>query len=71
MAEVIREHDVHSDSGANGMALLIGVLLAVVLFLFLFYNFGRGLIGGTGTGTDTMTPQINVPERVNVDVNQK
>lgn len=69
MTEVIREHDVHSGSGSNGMALIIGVLLAVILFLFLFYNFGQGLM--SGGGTDTATPQINVPERINVDVNQK
>lgn len=66
MAEVIHEH----TDGGNSMGVMIGVLLAVVLILFMFFYFGRGLLGGGGVGTGTGTPQINVPDKMDVNVNQ-
>jgi hypothetical protein len=66
MVEVIHEHDTHRDSG-NGLSVMVGVLMAIALIFFLFYYFGRGFIGGTGSNQ----PQINIPDKVNVDVNQK
>ncbi len=67
MVEVIHEHDAPADNGGNSLGAMLGVLLAVALILFLFYYFGRGLINGGGT---TTTPQINVPGKINVDVNK-
>lgn len=64
MVEVIREHDVHHGDSGSGITTLAGIILVLAVVLFLFYYFGRGLFTG---GT---TPQISVPERVNVDVNQ-
>ena len=69
MVEVVHEHDTHSaDSGANSMILLIGILLAVAVLLFFFFGAGRGLLN---SGTGVTTPQVNIPDKVNVDVNSK
>lgn len=65
MVEVIREHDVHHSDSGSGISTLVGIILVLAVVLFLFYYFGRGLFTG-----GTTTPQINVPDRVNVDVNQ-
>ena len=67
MVEVIHEHDGGSGSG-SGVGIMMGVILAVIVVLFLFYYFGRGLING---GPTTGQPQIDIPDRVNVNVNQK
>lgn len=69
MVEVIHEHDTHrADNTSGSLVLLIGILLAVAIFLLFFYGIGRGMLN---SGTGVNTPQINVPERVNVDVNNK
>lgn len=68
MVEVIHEHETSADNGGNSLGAIFGVLLAVALILFLFYYFGRGFITGGG---GTTTPQINVPGRFDVNVNQK
>jgi hypothetical protein len=65
MVEVIHEHD--SDSGSNGIVMLIGILVIVGIFIFFFYFFGRNIMGGFNAGT----PQINIPDKVDVNVNQK
>ena len=62
MVEVIHEHDTNTG---NGMGVIVGVLIAIALIFFLFYYFGRGLIGSSNQ------PQINIPDKVNVDINQK
>ncbi len=67
MVEVIHEHESTSDNGGNSMGAMFGILLAVALILFLFYYFGRGLINGGGT----TTPSVNIPDRVDVNVNRK
>lgn len=66
MTEVIHEHT--TDSG-NSMGVMVGVLLAIVLILFLFFYFGRGLFSGAGN-TGTTTPQINVPNKMDINVKQ-
>jgi hypothetical protein len=67
MVEVIHEHEGTSDNSGSSMDAMVGVLLAVVLILFLFYYFGRGLISEGGT----TTPQVNIPDKVDVNVNRK
>jgi small neutral amino acid transporter SnatA (MarC family) len=47
--------------------MMFGILIAVALVLFLFYFFGRGLL----QGTQSQVPQVNIPDHVNVDINQQ
>ncbi len=63
MVEVIHEHD--ASSGSNNMGLVFGLIFAVALVFFLFYVFGRGFLNG-----GNMQPQVNIPDKINVDVKQ-
>lgn len=55
------------DNPGNGMGFLLGVIL-LVLVLFLFFWYGLPAIRGMmGSGT----PQINVPNKIDVNVNKK
>jgi hypothetical protein len=52
-----------SDTGSNGLGLVLGVILVLaVLFLFFVYGLPR-LTGGAGSGTGA---QVNLPSTVNV-----
>lgn len=54
-------------SGGDGMGFLMGaIVLIVVVFLFILY----GLPALRGAGTVNTTPQINVPDSVDVNLNQ-
>ena len=63
MVEVIHEHG--TDSGGNSIATVFGIILAIALIFFLFYYFGRGFLNSGVT-----QPQINVPDKVDVNVQQ-
>jgi hypothetical protein len=67
MVEVIHEHETPVDNGRNNMNSLIGIILVVVVILFLFYYFGRGLLTGSGAGQSG----VNIPDHVDVNVNQQ
>lgn len=70
MVEVIHQHDATpANNGGNSMGAMLGVLLAVALIFFLFYYFGRGSINGGSTSSTT--PQLNVPGKINVDINSR
>ncbi len=59
-----------ASESSGGMGFLMGVLLLISFFIFLFY-FGLPAMqnsfngGGAGGGT-----QINVPDKMDVNVNQ-
>ncbi len=59
MATVIHEHT--RDNG-NSSGTIVGVILLIVL-LALFFLYGLPLIRSYGT------PQVNVPDKINVNVN--
>ncbi len=65
MAEVLSEghHHEHSE-GSN--AVLAVVLILIVLAFLLF--FGLPVLRNLGTGTQA--PSVNVPPRVDINVNQ-
>ncbi len=63
MVEVIHEREV---SGTNNMAFLVGIILLIAA-LFMFFYYGSNLL----RNTNTTTPQIAVPEQVDVNVNQQ
>jgi hypothetical protein len=70
MAEIITEpnttHVVHEDSGGNSgsWAALIGLALLIVIALLFFY-FALPMLNRA-----TTTPQVNVPDKVDVNVNK-
>lgn len=62
--EVIHDHGT-VDSGSNAMGFMLGMILLVILAILAFYYFGAGrLLGGT------TTPQVNVPGKIDVNVNK-
>ncbi len=71
MADVIHEHTTAApaaESSDSGMGFLMGVILLVVVLFLLFYYGLPALRSGTSQMT---TPQVNVPGKVDVNVNHK
>lgn len=62
MVEVIHEREV---SNANNAGFLVGILLLIAA-LFLFFYYGAALFRNVDT-----TPQVTVPEQIDVNVNQQ
>ncbi len=61
-----------SDTGGNSMGVVVAVVVLVVLLAFLFWGLPawRGAPSNNG-GTDTGNqPTINVPDKVDVNVNK-
>lgn len=62
--EVIHDHGA-ANNGNNVMGFMLGVILLVILAFLAFYYFGAGrLLGGYNT------PQVNVPGKIDVNVNK-
>jgi len=67
MATIVNTPSQVPQSSNNGMWNFLGLLLVVVtIFIFIFYGipFIRNSIGNIGT------PQINVPEKIDINVKQ-
>jgi hypothetical protein len=62
---IINNPDTGHDSG-GGAGIFLGVILAIILIALFFIYALPALLDRGGGGTDT---NINVPERVEVDVN--
>ena len=56
-----------SDSNGSGMAFLVGIILVVVVVVLFFY-YGLPVLRGALVGN---APQINVPGKIDVNVNTK
>lgn len=58
-----------SDRGGGGF--LLGVIL-LIIFVILFVFYGLPYLGGAGAraGSTSAAPQINVPGKVDVNINQ-
>ena len=65
MVEIIHEREASSSNGGNTFGIVFGILFAVILVLFLFYYFGRGYL------QRAQAPQINIPDHVNINVQQQ
>lgn len=52
------------DQASNSMGFLLGVIMLIVFILALFY-FGLPLLRSA-----TRAPQVNIPDKVDVNVNQ-
>lgn len=65
MAVVHEVDHVHHDSG-SGLGVILGIILLVVVAFLLFYYGLPALRSGFGN----TNPQINVPGKVDVNVNK-
>lgn len=54
-----------SDNSGGGMGVIIGLVLLIIL-VFLFFYYGLPLLKNIQLGT----PQINVPNKIDVNVHQ-
>ncbi len=74
MTEIIHEHAATTDAGSNtAMSFMIGILMLIVVAAIAFYFLGAGRIFGGVTNnvsTNPSTPQVNVPDKVDVNVNK-
>ena len=64
MATVINNPPASNDSG-GGMGIIIGVVVLIAL-AYLFFVYGLPAIQSMQVGT----PQINIPSKIDVNVNQ-
>jgi hypothetical protein len=74
MATVINNPGTTTDSGSGAGFLVGAVVFLVAIILVLYYGIPaiRSAVGSaSGGGGSTGSTQINVPDKVNVDVNQK
>lgn len=62
MTDVVHEH--HTSDSSGGMGFLMG-FIAIALFIYLLFAFGLPALR-----RGSASPQINVPEQVDVNVNQ-
>ena len=73
MATVVNNPGTSTDGG-SGSGFLIGVILLIIFaVIVLFYGLPyltNSVGGGAGAGTGA-APQVQVPEKVDVNVNQK
>ena len=53
-----------ANNGNNGMGFLLGIIVLAAFFLFVFYYGLPYLHGGMGT-------QLNIPNKIDVNVNHK
>lgn len=63
--EVVHTHVNEGSSGSSMLNFLLG-LIALVVLLYILFMYGLPLLRNA-----TSAPQINVPEQVDVNVNQK
>jgi hypothetical protein len=64
--EIIHEHDVSANNN-NNFSLIFGIIAIVFIVLVALYFFR----GALNFGTAQTSPQVNVPDKVNVNVNKK
>lgn len=62
--EVIHEHAAPSSDNA-GMGLILGVILVILIVASFMYFVGFGVFRG-----GNMTPNVSIPDKINVNVNQ-
>jgi hypothetical protein len=66
--EVIHDHGTHGDAGTSA-GLVIGIILLAVIILF-FFLYGGNILNQIGSGFGTGGTNIQIPDRVDVNLNQ-
>lgn len=59
-----------ADGDGRGSGFLVGIILVIIVVILLLV-YGLPALNNAGTGGGTQTPQVNVPEEVDVNVNQQ
>jgi len=67
MATIINTPAGNTDSG-NGMGMVLGLIL-LIAFIFAFFAYGFPMMRNS-LGAGVNTPQISVPEEIDVNINQ-
>ena len=70
MATIVNNPPTDQTTGNSFMVII--VLLLIVLAAFVFFAYGLPVMrGSSGTNnTQTEVPQINVPDKIDVNINQ-
>ena len=69
MATIVNNPPVNTDNG-SGNGFLIGIILLIV-FVVLFVFYGLPLLGNAGGANQgAQAPQVNIPGKIDVNVNQ-
>lgn len=55
-----------SNEGGDGMGFLVGVVLLIIFVVFLFYYGLPAIRSSIGGG---VSPQINVPGKIDININ--
>lgn len=69
MATIVNNPPTNNEREGGGSGFLVGVIL-LIIFVILFIFYGLPYLGAGG-GAGTQTPQVNVPEQVDVNVDQQ
>ncbi len=69
MATIVNNPPANSDNGGGSGFLLGIILLIIVVILFIFYGLPY-INGAARNGGAAQAPQINVPGKIDVNVNQ-
>lgn len=70
MATVVNNPPANTDGGNGGNGFLLGVIVLIV-FVILFVFYGLPMLGNTANNAGVQTPQVNVPDSVDVNVKQQ
>jgi hypothetical protein len=62
MATIVHQHE--ADAQASGSFNMIAVLLLAIVIIYLIFAYAVPALNRTGS------PQINVPDKVDVNINQ-
>lgn len=70
MATIVNNPPPNTEREGGGSGFLVGIIL-LIIFVILFIFYGLPYLGQAGGGSGTQTPQVNVPEQVDVNVEQQ
>lgn len=70
MATVVNNPGVTTSDSGTSFGMIMGLLLLAAVII-LFFIFGLPILRQTVSNPSVVTPQVNVPGKVDVNVNQK
>lgn len=58
-----------TDNSGNNIGMIAGLFVLIIMG-YLFFSYGLPAIQNMKLGTPQINPQINIPEKIDVTVNQ-